>query len=282
MKYCQNCAKEFANDAVFCPHCGNGLVDKAQEYVCPKCGYNLGGSFEQYCPNCGQPFYTNQAESSEHKKSSTKYVIIAASIIAVLAVLFMGNQVKSTSVNATNTPQNVRAETTKDQQFNPFLEAGYRKLGIRKKNVASVEYFPKSPIDRIAKAQAEKIATDYFGTEQKLFYLTHRSHNGPPESMFYMYALPNAVSYQGDDKMRYWMITIGMDPLTDSHKIAVLDCYLANGQTNEQEVVAERVIFPGRPVYDNKERVGEISKLFSSKKVDRLNEFLATDWRSEK
>ena len=97
-----------------------------------------------------------------------------------------------------------------------------------------------------------------------------------------MFALPNTVKYENPDKMRYWMICIGMDPVADSHKIAVLDCYLANGQTNELKVMAERVIFPGRPVYDNKERVGETCRLFKQDKDDRLNEFLVTDWRAEK
>ncbi len=62
MIYCSNCAKKFASNMKFCPHCGDkynpcpqcGTDNDENARRCISCGTSLMGE-GQKCPNCGQP-----------------------------------------------------------------------------------------------------------------------------------------------------------------------------------------------------------------------------------
>lgn len=88
MKHCSKCTVEYADDIVFCPHCGDKLIDGNLQYTCPNCGKLLGSSFEKFCPHCGQQFmaHTNDtsSQSSTKTKSSSHTIIIAISVIVIL------------------------------------------------------------------------------------------------------------------------------------------------------------------------------------------------------
>lgn len=88
MKHCSKCTVEYADDIVFCPHCGDKLIDGNLQYTCPNCGQLLGSSFEKFCPHCGQQFmaHTNDtsSQSSTKTKSSNHTIIIAISVIVIL------------------------------------------------------------------------------------------------------------------------------------------------------------------------------------------------------
>lgn len=74
MAFCQNCGKELAEGAKFCPDCGtavNGAENKSarkQEYVgtvkkCPHCGAEV-PSLTGTCPSCGHELNETRIDSS--------------------------------------------------------------------------------------------------------------------------------------------------------------------------------------------------------------------------
>jgi len=94
MKHCSRCAVEYADDVVFCPHCGDKLIDGNLQYTCPNCGQLLGTSFEKFCPHCGQQFNVetnnHDTQTSSEATSSKRNLIIAISVIAVLVGGYFG------------------------------------------------------------------------------------------------------------------------------------------------------------------------------------------------
>ena len=57
MNICRQCQKQFDDNVLFCPSCGNKLekqnVQVANNIICPKCGNTL-TSADKFCPKCGE------------------------------------------------------------------------------------------------------------------------------------------------------------------------------------------------------------------------------------
>ena len=60
MKVCPSCHTEYADEDVFCKHCGKKLI---QANVCPSCGKEV-DSDATFCPHCG--FNLRDVKSSKH------------------------------------------------------------------------------------------------------------------------------------------------------------------------------------------------------------------------
>ena len=80
---CNNCGKEVPQNLNVCPYCG-----QKRGYFCPSCGQNVQPGWK-FCPNCTTELPEEIANKS-NRRGSNKPIIIIVSIIAVIALLFVG------------------------------------------------------------------------------------------------------------------------------------------------------------------------------------------------
>lgn len=112
MKYCKECGAQAADEAAFCPACGQPLNEQEEnQRVCAKCGAKL-DSDSVFCPSCGTKDDKKEKAEKEEKKQKIIFGVTAAVlgtaiiVLAVIAFRYMtgGTDIKTAAVTPSPMP----------------------------------------------------------------------------------------------------------------------------------------------------------------------------------
>ncbi len=88
MVFCGKCGTKAVDDALFCPNCGNPLIQRQIKVYCTNCGSQIDEE-AIICPNCGVQQKEIQEETSANDDGSPIWAILGFLIPLVGFILWI-------------------------------------------------------------------------------------------------------------------------------------------------------------------------------------------------